>query len=689
MTEPNAESLDLPSRSPDEIRRLTSDAIARANARIDAALPIGDPTFDALFGALDDAARTVAVAFGQGAFLKAVAPDPNVREAADAANDQIEKWRAAVAQREDLAAAIARFVALTDLAQLDSEEAAYVRRWQTDVRLAGGGLPPEQSAEVRRLTDRLIELATAFNAHLLENVHLELTPDDLDGVPAAVVATLKAGMARGTFDVPIDEAIFFAVIERGRQRDVRRRVNQGKLRRGMPANRDILDEATAIRRRLAHLLGYRSWLELRIENMAAPDAAMIERFIEDMRVRLEPAAHAELEAMRRLLVAEAGAPSDLVVEDWDWRYADSEQRGQLGAEPEALAAYFELEDVVRGLADLSEAMFGVRLVEHPERTGWHPDVRAFDLVDRDSGEVLARMFFDPYVREGKAGNPFMDTLHPGVRGPAGLERPPTLGLVISAPVPSDVPSLIALNDVDSLFHEYGHVLDLGLARARFTIHRPESWIQTDWIEGPSGFLGRWGRHPDVIARFARHHVTGEPIPPQLLEPLNHLESQNTALRMLRWLSMARVDLLLHGETPITTDEALRRGWPLRGTALPEGTCEPATFPHLLVGYDCATYGFVWATALSDDLMARFEREGMTSPALGMAYRRAILEAPWTEDPLVGHAAFVGRPWSTDALIERVERGGALARTGPAQAVRRTSRAPRARCRRPLPRGRSR
>lgn len=648
------ERLDMRGWSPDEIRQNTTDAIATANRRIDRALE-GDPrTFAALFGALDDAARIVWAVYGQGAFLRSVAPQEAVREAAEAANEQIEKWRAALAQREDLAAAIARFVTTTDLATLDAVEAAFVRQWQTDVRLAGAGLPPETREEVRGLVDRLIELASAFNSNLLDIAHMELTADELEGVPDAVTATLQPGSTPGTYDVPVNEAVFDSVIERARRRGVRERVNRVRLNRGLPANREILDEAVAVRRRLARLLGYRSWHELRIESLAATDTAMIERFIGDMAVRLEPFARAEREAMRRVLLAEPGAPPDLVVEDWDLRYADAAQRAAAGADPEELEPYLEFEEVVRGLAGLSEAVFGVRLIEHPERTGWHPDVRAFDLEDRDSGQTLARMFFDPYVREGKAGNPFAELLEPAVLGPSGLERPATLALMTSAPEPGLGPSLIGSTDVDTLFHEFGHVLDFGLARDRFALHRGETWIRSDWVEGPSLFLGGWGVHPAVLGTFGRHHITGEPIPAGILETLQRLESLNLARRMVRWLSMAREDVLLHGEEPLTIDEASRRAWPLRGVPFLEGTCGAAAYPHLLAGYDGAVYGWVWAKVLVAELMARFERDGMTSPAVGMAYRQAILEAPWTQDPLEGLTAFLGRPWSTDTFFERIE-----------------------------------
>jgi Zn-dependent oligopeptidase len=126
------------------------------------------------------------------------------------------------------------------------------------------------------------------------------------------------------------------------------------------------------------------------------------------------------------------------------------------------------------------------------------------------------------------------------------------------------------------------------------------------------------------------------------------------MRMLRWLAVARLGLLLHGEEEVTVDDAMRRSWPVRGTPYPEGSAEMASYPHLLVGYDCAVYGWTWSSVLSDDLQSRFEREGLTSPEVGMAYRKAILEIPWTRDPLDGHAAFMGRPWSAEAFFARIE-----------------------------------
>jgi thimet oligopeptidase len=652
------DSLDLPTLAPDQITRLTAAAIERANALIDRsleAIDAGGPlTFETLFGALDDAAREGAVAFGRGASQSQMASDDAVRAAAFAANDDIEKWRAAVATRDDLGAAIERFVATADLATLADDERAYVHHWQLDVELGGAGLPAEARAEVARLSDRLIELGSTYLNNLVDSPHLEVSADELDGVPADLVASFPPGSAPGTVDVAIDYAAFYVLIERATNRGLRERINLAWLRRGYPANVAVLEEALAARRRIAELHGERSWQALRARSLAAGDAATINGFIADMAARLAPAARRELDAMAALLRAEPDAPADLVVEDWDWRYADRLQRTALGVDHEALAEYIELDHVLEGLASLSEEVFGVRLVPHPERTGWHPQVRPFDLVDVASGLVLAHLFVDPFVRHGKQPGAWMEILLPG-GGWRGEARPPTLSLVFNAPDPGDGPSILPPDEVETVFHEYGHVLNFSLGCSRFVLHRP-NWIAMDFVEGPSSFLGRWGLQPEIISRFARNRLTGEPIPAKLLEGLTRAESLNAAIKLERMLSMGWLDALLHGEELLSIEEANRRSWPPRGTPFVEDSWVPASLTHILGGaYDAALYGYAWSEVIRDDLLGRFEAGGMTSPEVGAAYRSAILEVPWTADPVAAVNGFLGRRWSADAFLARVER----------------------------------
>jgi Zn-dependent oligopeptidase len=646
-------ALGRPSLTPDAIRRLTKDGIDRADRRIDegltAAMVARRPTFDGVFGPLNDAARIASHTYGQGAFLREVAPDGDVRAAAAEAVDALEQWKAQVPQRDIVVHAVEAVARAVDPAELDADQATLLRCWLSDIRLAGASLRPAERAEVQRLQARLVELQGAFMMNLARVPHVEATPEELAGVPASIVTGLQPGATPGILDVPITDSVGSAILESATDRSFRERVAKASLSKGMPDNRVILEETLAIRRRLAALLGATSWLALRVAGFAAASPESIAAFLDDMQQQLGPLAEVERHRMREALRDEAGSPADLVVEDWDWRHADALQRRAAGVDLDAMRAFLPFEAVFAGLRELSAEVFGVRLIEQTGCTAWHADVRAFDLVDRDTNGLIAHLFVDPFVRPGKQGGAFALPLDFGDPATGQL---PTLLLVTNAPAPAHGPSLLGIQETDALFHEYGHILDFALGPGPYVLHRHESWTPMDWIEGPSQFLGRWGLQPRVIARFARHHQTGEPVSPQLVAALESLESLNLATRSLRYLSMGRLDAMLHGAAAIDLDEANRAAMAARGMPFPEGTFFPATFLHLLAGYDGAIYGFLWSQVLRDDLMSRFERDGLLSPQVGAAYRRAVLERPWTQDPLEGLAAFLGRPWNAAAFLAR-------------------------------------
>lgn len=657
-------SLDLPTPTPDEIRSLTSDAIERANARVDGAVaaaagaaagsaprPAAE-AFEALFGALDDAAREVAIAFGRGAAQMAVAADDDVRTAAFAAFEQIETWRASLPMREDLAAAVDAFAARTDLDALDDVDRRYVDRWRRDVRLAGGDLPRAKREEMGRLIERLLELGSTFQGNLAKPPIITASRGELEGVPAPVLAaaTPVDGDA-DRFELPVNGGTYFALMERAPNRALRERAYRAWLTRGIPDNLPVLQEQIDLRRQLARIAGYPSWQAYRNENLAAPDVEFVNGFIEDIATRLGPILEREAAAMTATLRSQPGADPDLVLQDWDWRYADAIQRDALGADPDRLAEYFELEHVLRALNDLSTAVFGIGLEARPERTGWDPGVRAFDIVDASTRRVMAHLFIDPWARSGKQAGAWIEGLLPG-GGRHGEQRAPTIELVTNVPHPGDGPALLPAKEVETLFHEFGHAMNFAVGHGRFAIHR-STWIPFDFIEGPSEFNGRWCLQPEVVARYGRHHVTGEPIPSELVEAVQRSETLNVSFDALRLLAQCRFDALVHGEREIPVVEAQSIAWSMRGIPEIEGTFLPASLGHIFAGdYSAALYGYVWSAVIRDDLLERFVEGGLLSPEMGARYRETILATSWYDDPVASVNAFLGRPWSLDAFLRR-------------------------------------
>ena len=627
-------------------------AIREADALVaDAVALPDDAPFDAVFGRLDRAGRVIARAYGRFALPERVHPDPAVREAATAAGPAIEGWRHGLSARDDVAGVVRRFAA--QRAELDEERGALLDRWLLDVQEAGHGLGDDDRQRLADLRRVELEAPARFFPALGRPHSIDVSDDELAGVPDNLLALLggPAGAdSAETRSVVLTDPVVNAVLEGAPSRALRERAARGNLRKGYPETTQVLDEVAVARRAIARLLGEPSWMALRASRLAIGGVDAVERFIEDVEPALSRRTSAELEAMRRLLAEETGDP-DVVVEEWDWRYLDARQRAREGVDPTLVRDYLPFEAVLAGLWRLSDEVFGVRVDPRPERAAWHPDVRAFDMVDATSGDLIAQLYVDPFARPGKAGSAWADILDPGDDGSTGAPtRPRVMLLGTNAPAPGERPSTLGFVEIDMVFHEYGHVLDFALDPSPWWPIR-EDWSEFDWVEAASTFLGRWGQHPDVMRTFARRATSGEPMPDELFAALARLESINTGLKAMRYLSMGRLDMLLHGADPIPALEADRQAWPLRGIPYVDDTSFVGTFLHMVAGYSAATYGFLWDIALRDDLFAGFGPDLLSADS-GARYRRAILEAPWTRPPVERMAAFLGRPWSSAALLER-------------------------------------
>ncbi|HET7472225.1 MAG TPA: M3 family metallopeptidase [Candidatus Limnocylindrales bacterium] len=638
----------------DEIEPGLDAAIAEAEAVLAEAvhLPNG-ATFDEVVDRIDHAYRIVGRAYGRFAAPRRFHHDPSVREAAGVASERVDRWTHGLADRADLAAVVERVA--RDRGGLDPEQRAWIAHWELDRRESGGGLSPADQRRLAELRDQLLTAPSRYFPALWAPVTLRIQAAEIDGVPAAIVAGFGSLDTAGGWTVTLSDPIVNAIQESAADRGLRERVARAWLHRGQPETTRIVAELAAARREIAALLGAASWTELRSARLAAGGPRAVARFLAEVEPVLTARAATELETMRAELVADTGDP-DAVVEQWDWRYLEARLGAALGADAEAIREHLPLDAVLDGLARLSDTVFGVRLEPRPERPTWDADVRAVDLVDRDSGRLLGELFIDPLARDGKDGSAWMDALDPGDPGRIGEPRPPAFILAASAPpVAGGRPPTLSLLEVDQLFHEYGHVLDFALDRSRYAIVR-EDWIPFDWVEAPSLFLGLWAsQDARVLATFARHVDTGAPPPPELFAALERRTRLNAAFRALRYLAMARVDQLLHGPQPIPIEEADREAWAVQGIPYVEGGTFVGSFLHLVGGYDAAAYGFLWDQALRDDIGTVFAADP-TSPDAGAAYREHVLEVPWTEDPLDGLRRLLGRDWSVAAFLARIERG---------------------------------
>ncbi len=635
----------------DTVRSETDAALATADAQVDGLVAsVGSPTFEATLLPLELAGAELIRGYGRGAFLGQAHPDAAVRAAGIEAEERINKWRVAVLARPDVYGAVRAFADTEAATALDGEDARLLEHWLRDFRRAGHDLPDDDRAELERLKNRLVEIKVAFQRNINDyRDGLDLTREQLAGLPDSYVERLKPGSAPGTFRVSLDYPEIGPFMEQAHDRALRRELFVKDWNKAAELNRPLLAEALELRHRIAGMLGRPTWADHAMEVKMARSPARVRDFYATLLPALDGRVASDIEGLRAGL---AGDGHDGPLQPWDWRYYnETMRRTQYGVDQDRVSEYLPLEPVIQGMFDLTGEVFGLtyRVVE--DARAWHPSVRLYEILDRASGASIAHFYADLHPREGKFSHAAAYALVVGHRASDGSYVAPVSAILANFTPPSATkPALLRHREMETLFHEFGHVLHMSLTRAA---HPRFSGAETEWdfVEAPSQIMEHWTWEASVLARFASHHETGEPMPPELVEQLRQARWVNVGIQVALQAFYGQVDLALHGEPTVPDlDEALRRTYAVTGMPYPEGTFMLGGFGHLIDGYDAGYYGYLWADVIGDDMFSRFAREGVTSPAVGADYRHEILEPNGTRDASDLVRAFLGRDPSNEQFL---------------------------------------
>ena len=607
----------------------------------------------AVLGHLVRAARHSIAAYGRSAALRLVHPDVAIRDAAGNAQEQFDGWQASVFARRDLFAALDGL----DGSTLSAAERRHLDLWRANGRINGAHLDDADRAELKgmqaRATRLAIEIAERFG---VEVPIMELTLEELDGLPAQLLETLEPGAEPGTRRLRVEFATRDDVLTGVRRRDVRERFWWLLGERSATTNLEPMRELYEARRRVAQLAGFVSWAELRTStaSMRTVDAAIASLNALDGPAR--PGAQAFLAACSVALGDRRGEDG---FQPWDQFVAVAELGRGLGVDRESLRRFLPLPNVLDGLFRLAHQVFGIRVEERPEALGWHEDVRTLALIDDATGEELGLCLFDPYARDGKAAatDAYMDLIAADAAAADGLQPPCVTMLVTMFDRPGDGrPTQLSVNDVDGLFHEFGHVLDFTIGSRGSPVFDPSWWGQ-DWVEGPSFFMGYWARAPEVLATFARDPETGESIPSEAVEALAALQGLEDLPFLERYLSLGRLDLAVHGPEAIDLDDAWRSAWAPNPLPQLSDHFQPFNMIMVVSGYDAALYGVGYAMAVRDAILDAFAREGWLNGETGRRYIREVLAPGPFVPPGERMAAFLGHELTTGPLLAGID--GAL------------------------------
>jgi thimet oligopeptidase len=638
--------------TPARIEAGTDEAIGQARAVLDEiAAPRETRDFENTMRSLDRIGDILGHAFNDYGFMGYVHTDKEVRSAAKDAEEKISKFGVEMIFRDDLNAAVQEYAATEEAARLEGEEARFLEFSLRDLRRAGHDLDPETRASVKERTERLVELSVRFQQNIDEwEAWILCDREGLDGLPDSFIDSLDVDEETGLYKVTIDYPNLIPFLENATRRDLREQLRFKFNTVAVEDNKKILAEAVQLRQEIADAFGMPTWAHYVLEERMAQDPERVRSFYDELVEPLTAKGKEEVAAMATLLAEDTGED---VVRVWDWSYYDTQQRKtDYGVDNFEVAKYFPLPAVLDGMFGLTSEMFGLEYVEIEDFDRWHQDVQLFATVDKESGEEIGRFYLDLFPREGKYGHAAEFPLIPGRRLEDGTYQNPVCAMVANFTKPTkETPSLLQHGEVETLFHEFGHVLHQNLGRtelARFS----GTNVERDFVEAPSQIMEHWIWRADVLSRFARHFETGEPIPEELVNQLVAARNLNKALFQLRQMQYGWWDQEIHRGPDRDLDSIYVEGAKISLLPHHEGTFSLASFGHLF-GYDASYYGYMWSEVYGDDMFSRFEEQGVTNPEVGMAYRRTVLERGGAVDPDQMLVEFLGREPNNQAFLSKL------------------------------------
>jgi oligopeptidase A len=645
--------------------------IAAVRARLDALVASPAPrTYEGTMKAFDDLTEDLDWAMHIVTHLEAVATTPELRAAHNAVLPEVSSLSTQILSSEGLFAAVRAFAETEAARGLDPVRARFVKKTLDDFRREGATLAPERKARLEALNRELDDLTTRFGENVIDATAafevIVADPRRVSGLPeSALTAARRDAQARGKegWRFTLQAPSYTPVLSYADDAELRRTLYLAYYARcasGPHDNRATLSRILGLRREKARLLGYAHYADYVLEDRMAKNGATARAFVDDLARRTRTHFEretAELEAFRR----EREGPGAPPLEPWDVPYyAEKLRRSRYEYDPEALRPYFPLPRVLSGLFEIVRRLYGIDVREvAPGSPGrpptWHESVRYFDILEPGGARVGA-FYGDFFPRETKRGGAWMGDLW--TRTAPGEPHVGVICANLTPPI-GDAPALLTHDEVETIFHEFGHLLHhcLSQVEVRSLSGTHVSW---DFVELPSQIMENWCWETDALNLFARHHETGQPLPAELRAKMLAARNFRSATMQMRQLGFAALDLALHIDfDPASGDDPLefarRALQSFSPVPLRNDYALVASFNHLFdspVGYAAGYYSYKWAEVLDADTFTRFQREGIFDSATGAAFRDCILSRGDSDEPIELFRSFMGRDPDPEALMRR-------------------------------------
>ena len=569
-----------------------------------------------------------------------------------------------ISLNEKLFARIKQVYDETDKEALTPEERMLLQNTYNGFIRSGANLAPEQKERFRQLSAELSVLTLKFSQNNLKETNryeLLLTPEQTDGLPqSALDAYAQAAKDKNKdgYLVTLHAPSFVPFMKYSTHRALRQQLymayNTQCTHDDEFNNLEIVQKLVNLRLERAQLLGFDTVADYVLSRRMAENSTNVYKLLNELLEAYTPTAYQEVEEVKNLAKELEGEDFELM--PWDWAYySEKLKEKKFNLNEEELRPYFELKNVIQGVFGLATRLYGITFEENPNIPVYHPDVKAYEVHDKD-GSFLAVLYTDFHPRASKRSGAWMTSYKEQWKDEKGNSRP-HVSVTMNFTKPSeDKPALLTFSEVNTFLHEFGHALHGMFANTTYQSMSGTN-VYWDFVELPSQIMENFAIEKDFLNTFAKHYQTGENIPEEMIQRIVDASNFNVAYACLRQLSFGLLDMAWYTRTePFEGDVRSyeKKAWE-KAQVLPgiEETCMTVQFSHIMAGgYAAGYYSYKWAEVLDADAFSLFQEKGIFDAATANSFRENVLSKGGTEHPMVLYKRFRGQEPSINALLKR-------------------------------------
>lgn len=641
--------------TPQEISALEERAAKELDINLNflAAIPADRRDFTNTVRALEDAYTSYWFVPKNLSLLSYFHQDSAVRDAAANLEAIGVDKKLSVFARKDVYKALKEYADTNP--QLNHEDMRLLSKWLERFERAGMALSEKDAEAYAKLNTARLNKITQYNVNL-NNYKDELVVgrEELDGLGETYINRLER-TKDGKYIITLKYPDYNPFMSSAKSEKARKALQEKFARRGGKENVKLLEDTVELRRKQAALLGFKRYPDYVLPVRMAKNYETLEAFLKNLQKEVTPLAQDEMKAYLKLQEETTGQQADEMTA-WNLPYWSNQYKKKYyQVDDDKIKEYFPADKVISGMFEVFGNLFGITFTQ-ADLPVWHPEVVVYQIKDKKTGELISNFYLDLFPRDGKYTHAATWSFVDRFELPDGHMQTPSVVIAANfTPAGNGTPSLLEHSEVETLFHEFGHVLQMSMATSKYATLTGDN-VAWDYIEAHSQLLENWAWQPQVLKKISTHYKTGETLPDGLISSLVKSKNVGVAVAFLRQNFLGQYDLALHTAAKRVDSTKLyaQMMHNISGIPMTKGTYPQASFGHIMSltdPYDVGYYVYAWSLVIAQDIFSRFEDEGLFNAELGAKLRKYIYTPGTVYDENEMVEKFLGRPYNDKAFLK--------------------------------------